>query len=629
MRSVMKSLTFLALLAVIFTIGLTFASVELPRLLDTFLAKNIDTPDVVTGQDAQSAYRTDLYLRHFRLRLIGYICLAAIIVMIVVGFVTEKSGWTSAGALLLFLPIFGHFAATMFFLGGLGFLRLLWMPFLDVSFDLFRLGAIVNWPFKILVDLYALTGLGRWLRFSYVVTGLGLFIFFLGTLAWFYARTQKKGVADLWIYRFSRHPQYLGWIIWSYGVMFLPNQSNIKLNYELSNSFPWLLSTMIIIGIAMLEEMKMARVHGESYEAYRRRAPFLIPMPRFLSKPFNIPLRLMFKKPYPERKREIAAVLAFYTVLLLGISAFYGGLVSWPVKKVEAPGRRVDVLVRILKDADNRGEKRQAADQLSRMGEPAVEPLLSLLKEKDSNVRGYSAGALGGTKSERAIGPLISLLHDEDRYVRQTAAGALGRIGSVQAVPPLAEALQDRQRGIAIAAAGALGQIKHPDVVPLLISVLQDPGTNAMGAAAGALADLGAKEAIGPLIQCLEEMPNCPYDAVGAALWKLGSDRAVDAWIIGLKKASFWYPRTVCAAALGKHKLEKGLPAIVEALKDESKEVRRAAVLAIMEFRSEKTIPALREALMDKDFEVRIYAEEALKKIGTPEAVKAFDIRKD
>jgi hypothetical protein len=180
-----RALVLLTLLAVVFTIGLTFASIELPRVLDTLIAKNVDTPDVATGQDAQSAYRTDLYLRHFRLRLIGYICLAAIVVMIAVGFITEKSGWTSAGALLLFLPIFGHFAATMFFLGGLGFLRLLWMPFLDVSFDLFRLGAIVNWPFKILIDLYALTGLGRWLRFSYVVTGLGLFIFFLGTLAWF------------------------------------------------------------------------------------------------------------------------------------------------------------------------------------------------------------------------------------------------------------------------------------------------------------------------------------------------------------------------------------------------------------------------------------------------------------
>jgi hypothetical protein len=44
---------------------------------------------------------------------------------------------------------------------------------------------------------------------------LGLLIFILGVLAWFYARLEKKGTADFWIYRFSRHPQYLGWIVWS------------------------------------------------------------------------------------------------------------------------------------------------------------------------------------------------------------------------------------------------------------------------------------------------------------------------------------------------------------------------------------------------------------------------------
>jgi HEAT repeat protein/protein-S-isoprenylcysteine O-methyltransferase Ste14 len=615
MRSGIKHFTFLALLAVVFTIGLTFASIELPRLLDTFLEKNVDTPDVATGADTLSDYKTELYLRHFRLRLIGYICLALIVIMIVVGFVTEKSGWTSAGALFLFLPIFGHFAATMFFLGGLGFLRLLWLPFLDVSFRLFRLGDIINLPYNILLDLYSLTGLGRWLKLSHILTGLGLLIFFLGTLTWFYARTRKKGVADLWIYRLSRHPQYLGWIVWSYGVMFLQG-SNIKLCYELSNSLPWLLSTMIIIGIAMLEEMKMKRVYGEAYESYRRRAPFLVPMPRFIAKAFAFPLRLMFKKPYPERKREIAAVLAFYTVLLLGISAFYGGLVAWPGKTAAAPAQSIDELARILKDADNRGEKRQAADLLGRMGEPAVGPLLALLMDKDANVRGYSAGALGGTKSERAVSPLIALLDDGDSYVRRSAVESLGRTGSPLAVQPLIKALQGRTKEVASYAARALGQIRHPDVIPALIQALEDPAANTIRAAAQALADQGAKEAIGPLIRCLEEMPDCPYDVVGGALWKLNSDRAVDAWIAGLKKGSSWYSRAACAAAIAKHKLEKGLPALEESLKDESKEVRRAAVLALMEFPSETAIPALKEALKDEDLEVRLYAAEALKKIG-------------
>jgi HEAT repeat protein/protein-S-isoprenylcysteine O-methyltransferase Ste14 len=617
MKARFRHFSLLALLAIIFTIGLTFASIELPRLLDTFLVKNIDAPDVATGLNSLSDYKTELYLRHFHLRLIGFICLGAIVIMIIVGFITEKSGWTSAGALFLFLPIFGQFAATMFFLGGLGFLRLLWLPFLDVSFRLFRLGEIINLPYKILFDLYSFTRFDRWIELSFIVTGLGLLIFFLGTLTWFYARIQKSAVADLWVYRLSRHPQYLGWIIWSYGVMFLPSSSNIKLCYELSNSLPWLLSTMVIIGVAMLEELKMRRLHGESYESYRRRAPFLIPLPRFIARASAFPLRLMFKKSYPERKREIVAVLAVYTVVFLGISAFYGGLVPLPGKRAEISKQRIEELARILKDAGNRGEKRRAAGLLADIGEPAMESVLALLKDEDASVRAYSAGALGNMKSERVVPPLIALLNDGDSYVRRTAVESLGRTGSSRAVQPLIEALEDPTRDMANAAVRALGQIRHPDVIPLLIKALHNPAWNATDAAAQALGELRAQEAIGPLIQCFEEMPNCSYHLVGEALWNLNSERAVDAWIAGLKKGSWWYPRTACAAELGKKKLEKGLQPLQDALKDESPEVRRAAVLALLEFRSEQTIDALREALKDKDLEVRMYAMEALKKIET------------
>jgi HEAT repeat protein len=616
MNARFKHLSILALLAVVFTIGLTFASIELPRLLDTFLAKNIDTPDVATGLDELGDYKTELYLRYSHLRLVGYGCLALIAIMIVVGFITEKSGWTSAGALFLFLPVFGHFAATMFFLGGLGFLRLLWLPLLDVSFRLFRLGDIINLPYNTLADLFSLAGLGRRIELSYLVTGLGLLIFFLGTLTWFYARAQKKGVADLWVYRLSRHPQYLGWIIWSYGVMFLPRTHNIKLCYELSDSFPWLLSTMIIIGVAMLEELKMSRHHGDSYESYRRGAPFLIPSPRFLARASAFPLRLMFHKPYPERKREIVAVLAVYGALLLGISAFYGGLVPRREARPSPSKQTIEDLARVLKDAGDRGEKRRAAGLLAEMGEPAMEPLLGLLGDRDPNVRAYSARALGTIKSERVVSPLIALMQDGDSYVRRTAAEALGRTGSSRAVEPLIAALQDPAGDMASAAARALGQVKHPDVIPPLIEALRRPEQPVVDAAVRSLGDLGAQEAIGPLIQCFEEMPNCPYHLVGRALWNLNSERAVDAWIAGLKKGLSWYARADCAAELGKNKLEKGLQTLQDALKDESPEVRRAAVLALMEFRSEKTVESLRRALTDKDLEVRMYAREALKRIG-------------
>ncbi len=78
-------------LAVIFTIALTFASVEFPALIDSYLHNNIHYPDIVTGQDDGSANKTELYLDHFNYRLIGYLCLGLIATLIINGFVTEKS----------------------------------------------------------------------------------------------------------------------------------------------------------------------------------------------------------------------------------------------------------------------------------------------------------------------------------------------------------------------------------------------------------------------------------------------------------------------------------------------------------------------------------------------------------
>lgn len=610
----------LTLLAIIFTIGLTFSSVELPRLVDLFLYQKFDFPDVGTGSGADSEFKTDLYFEYYHLRLIGYCCFALIIILIVVGFITDNSGLSSAGAIVLFLPVFGHFALTMFFLGGLGFMRLIWLPFLDISFDVLRLGDIAYLPYRMLLDISSLVGISIWTELPYVITGIGLLLFMLGTLAWFYSKIQKKGVADFWIYSISRHPQYLGWIIWSYGIMFLQGP-NIKKMFVISNSLPWLLMTMIIIGVAMLEELRMRRERGEEYESYCRRTPFLFPLPRFVSKIFSVPLRLIFKKDHPERKREILAVLVFYTVLCIVLSAFYGGLI--PLSNKQLSEQHIEKLVQVVKESRNWGEKRTAARLLAEIGEPAVESLIGLLKDEDLHVRWYTADVLGSVKSEKVVQPLIKLLYDEDRNVRRAGAGSLGRTGSEEAVQPLIEALQDQTRGISIAAAQALGQIGAHEAIKPLIDALQNKNIGIAGAAAEALGRIGDQEAVGPLIHCLDGMENCPYNEVGWALWKLGSERAVDAFVAGLKEGT-WWRRSSNASALGKIKSEKAIEPLIEALKDESEKVRRAAVLALMEIRSEKTVEALAEALKDEDFEVRMYAKEALKRIGEPDALETF-----
>ncbi len=592
MKTGPKQFSSLALLAVVFTIGLTFASVELPRLVDSFIGKEFEFPNVATvskdhpdySPDDPGNFKTELYLKTYHLRWIGYGSLAAVVVLIIVGFATNRSGLSSAGAILLFLPVFGHFALTMFFLGGLGFLRLLWMPFLDLSFDVMRLGEIVVLPYKMFASLYSLTGLGRWIPLSYLITGMGLLLFFLGTLTWFYSRAKKKGVADFWVYRLCRHPQYLGWIVWSYGVLFLPGSEEIKKLFSISNSLPWLLATMVIIGVALVEEVKMRKLFGDSYDAYRRRTSFIFPLPRFISNLFFLPVRILFKKRFPERKREALVLVAFYTLLLMAASGLYSGLIPLSRTTISEEAReRIETLVRTADTLGNAGERRAAIGKLGEIGDPAVEALVPFLKNPDGMIRWNAATALGKTGSKRALPALIGALEDENGTVRENAALALGKIGDTRAVKPLVEAFWAGTRGLAAPAATALGEIGDRSVIP-------------------------------DLERSVDDMEAFPYLQVGQALRRLGSGRAEECFRIGLKSERY-VDRATCVTEIGKIGTETSLALVIGALEDEHKNVRRAAALALMDIASDRSLVALTRALKDEDFEVRMYAREALSRI--------------
>ena len=114
----------LTLLAVVFSIGLTFASVELPGLLHGALVGALPSLEGDSHSDDAALQRTELFMRHYHLRAVGYLCFGLMVMLIVVGFAVGKKGPVFAGALLMFLPVFAQFAAVMFFLAGLGVLNL-------------------------------------------------------------------------------------------------------------------------------------------------------------------------------------------------------------------------------------------------------------------------------------------------------------------------------------------------------------------------------------------------------------------------------------------------------------------------------------------------------------------------
>jgi protein-S-isoprenylcysteine O-methyltransferase Ste14 len=240
----------------------------------------------------------------------------------------------------MFLPTFGYFAGYMFFLAGLGLMRAIWLPFWGM---LMKLGDIAMVPYMAIVYPLAKAGLDvRYVRryVAYASIGLGLLIFFLGTLTWLFARFRRKGTADIWLYRFSRHPQYLGWIIWSYGLMLLAAQAPIPLGGENPGaSLPWAISSLVIVWVALGEEIRMSRQRGGEYETYRAKAPFMIPLPRLVTRVITAPLRLVLRKERPEKGSELVITFLVYTVIVVLLSLPFvllewppgpGGWMDWP-----------------------------------------------------------------------------------------------------------------------------------------------------------------------------------------------------------------------------------------------------------------------------------------------------------
>ena len=316
-------LALLTFLSVVFTGALTFATLELPTLIGNWLANYFPEIDPVGESERMAEFMA--YARP-----IGYACLGIIIILIVVGFITGKRGLSILGSFALFLPTFGYFFASMFFLAGLGILRVPFIPFWDSTINLVNLGDISYLPYMALVYPFWLVDIDVRMAIAWVAVGIGLFIFVLGTITWFYGKAQKRETIDFWVYRYSRHPQYLGFIVWSYGVMLIAALQPVVWGGENPGaSLPWLITSLIIICIALAEEINMGKRDSEGYSRYKVSAPFMFPIPKFISAVITAPIRILLKKSQPETKKELMATFAVYTVILVLLSLPFV-LLHWP-----------------------------------------------------------------------------------------------------------------------------------------------------------------------------------------------------------------------------------------------------------------------------------------------------------
>ncbi|HEW93966.1 MAG TPA: hypothetical protein ENF47_04620 [Thermoprotei archaeon] len=125
-------------------------------------------------------------------------------------------------SLSIYIPIFGYFAFAMFFLAGIGILRIIWLPIIELSPEILKVGHVAILPFIILHSAVSSQYLYAFSIFiAILLIASGLFLFSIGVVTWLYGKLMGLNIIDFWIYRFIRHPQYLGFIIWSYGLLIL------------------------------------------------------------------------------------------------------------------------------------------------------------------------------------------------------------------------------------------------------------------------------------------------------------------------------------------------------------------------------------------------------------------------
>ncbi len=107
----------------------------------------------------------------------------------------------------------------------------------------------------------------KWVDYGLVVMLIGMALIVAGWVS-LYTQVRQPGFAGKGIYQYSRHPQYLGFVLLVIGWFF---------------GWPTILTLIFspilvykYIKAARSEEADMLRLHGETYAAYRKSTPFLV-----------------------------------------------------------------------------------------------------------------------------------------------------------------------------------------------------------------------------------------------------------------------------------------------------------------------------------------------------------------
>ncbi|VAX34349.1 FOG: HEAT repeat [hydrothermal vent metagenome] len=256
------------------------------------------------------------------------------------------------------------------------------------------------------------------------------------------------------------------------------------------------------------------------------------------------------------------------------------------------------------------------------LGDDAFNILLRHINHTNRDVKGPAIVLLGLLCDHRAIKPLLEL--SEDEFFRDAVKRSLVFIGKKDPdylIPIVKTEIPERNRLIV----EVISELQNPAFYVILSRLLMDHDGHVVAHAArglGRIGDRRAAEEIFPLL--IHPYPDVQEAAV-AALTELKNFLSITELIDKLSSPKV-LSRKNTALILGNIHAGKSIEALGFAVKDESEEVRKAAVKAISMIGGEHAKRYLRTALTDESAEIRAIATENLSFLpGGMDALDSLD----
>jgi len=280
-------------------------------------------------------------LRPDPITIFGNVILILILITAVIGIVRKRYYASVLSAVVYFTPTLFVFVTRMSIL----FTGLEILSFLIVysfkeyrilgifMYKLFNVGQVFLVPYWLAITAYASEGGRIWANIEQVrdIYGsifiiVGLLVLFLGVAAWLNTKYMGRRLVDSGIYRLTRHPQYLGYILWSYGMLILSTYNQAPWRQPIEITLNWFVSSLILVGLALVEEINLRLDDGLNYVEYAKRVSFMFPLPRLVRRVVSTPFRIIWGSDCPENLRMVFKTLVLIFLIVSLPELILGGL---------------------------------------------------------------------------------------------------------------------------------------------------------------------------------------------------------------------------------------------------------------------------------------------------------------